>query len=343
MRRHVGLCDVRIKNRSKGLRRPKHSASLTRDATMRLSWIDWHRGHGENVSLTCRHFHISRSTLYRWLKRYNGHNLATLEARSRRPINVRRPTWDREQVQAVLKKREEYPRWGKAKLTVLLHEDGLKISESMVGRILTRSRRLGSLHEGRRQFTVRHIRPPRPHAVRKPKEYTPLQPGDLVQVDTLDVSYRTGTRFKHFSLVDVVSRYSLVEIRRSATAAMAADSLRAMIERSPFPIRAIQVDGGSEFMAEFEQTCQDRGILLFQLPPRSPKLNGHVERSQRTHTEEFYECCDALPTVADIAPQLSHWEHVYNHIRPHQALHYKTPAAFLRDLASPLQRKGSFH
>ena len=53
------------------------------------------------------------------------------------------------------------------------------------------------------------------------------------------------------------------------------------------------MDGGSEFQAGFEQACQQRDILLFTLrftlPPRSPKLNGAVERAQRTHTEEFYE------------------------------------------------------
>jgi hypothetical protein len=57
----------------------------------------------------------------------------------------------------------------------------------------------------------------------------------------------------------------------------------------PFPIRALQVDGGSEFHAAFETECQRRSLRLFVLPPRSPKHNGAVERAQRTHTEEFYE------------------------------------------------------
>jgi hypothetical protein len=57
----------------------------------------------------------------------------------------------------------------------------------------------------------------------------------------------------------------------------------------PFAIRAIQVDGGSEFHAAFEAECQRRALRLFVLPPRSPKLNGAVERAQRTHREEFYE------------------------------------------------------
>lgn len=41
--------------------------------------------------------------------------------------------------------------------------------------------------------------------------------------------------------------------------------------RTPFPIRALQIDGGSEFMAEFETACQQRGMALFVLPPRFPQ------------------------------------------------------------------------
>ena len=73
---------------------------------------------------------------------------------------------------------------------------------------------------------------------------------------------------------------------------MATGVLDALAERMPFRVRAISVDGGSEFMAEFEVACQVRGIRLFVLPPRSPKLHGSVERANRTHTEEFYEVTD---------------------------------------------------
>ena len=71
------------------------------------------------------------------------------------------------------------------------------------------------------------------------------------------------------------------------------------------------------------------GIRLFVLPPRSPKLNAHVERAQRTHTEEFYELTHADATVAALSVELLEWEWTYNHVRPHQALDYKTPAQFL--------------
>ena len=68
----------------------------------------------------------------------------------------------------------------------------------------------------------------------------------------------------------------------------AAGYLDTILERTPFAVQVIRVDGGSEFMADFEDACRERGVKLFVLPPRSPKLNGHIERAQRTHKEEFY-------------------------------------------------------
>jgi hypothetical protein len=39
----------------------------------------------------------------------------------------------------------------------------------------------------------------------------------------------------------------------------------------------------------FEEECHRKSKKLFVLPPHSPKLNGHAERAQKTHTVEFYE------------------------------------------------------
>ncbi len=124
----------------------------------------------------------------------------------------------------------------------------------------------------------------------------------------------------------------VVELYPSATARHARAALDAVLKRMPFPIRAISVDNGSEFMADFEADCRDRGIRLFVLPPRSPKLHGSVERANRTHTEEFYEVTDAEPDRASLAAALRDWEHVYNTVRPHQALGYLTPAEYLASL-----------
>ena len=192
--------------------------------------------------------------------------------------------------QAVLELREQHPRWGKDKLAVLLRREDWQVSTSMVGRILTSLKIRGVLREPPANgISARKRHRPRPYAVRKPKEYQAREPGDIVQVDTLDVRPLPGVVLKHFTARDVVSRWDVLEVHTRATATTAKAFLDTLQDRLPFPLKAIQVDGGSEFQGGFEQACQERGLQLFVLPPRSPKLNGHVERAQRTHTEEFYE------------------------------------------------------
>ncbi|TDI99051.1 MAG: hypothetical protein E2O70_08570 [Candidatus Dadabacteria bacterium] len=83
---------------------------------------------------------------------------------------------------------------------------------------------------------------------------------------------------------------------------------------------------------ELERECERNSIRLFVLPPRSPKLNVCVERTQRTYREEFYDITDVPPrTMPELNKELRRWEYVYKCIRPHQALGYKTPLRFLKD------------
>ena len=84
----------------------------------------------------------------------------------------------------------------------------------------------------------------------------------------------------------------------------------------PDPIKAIQIDGGSEFMAEFEQACKDAKLPLYVLPPRSPKLNGAVERCNGAWRCEFYACNDLPLNMQKIAEKVDAFQHIYNHHRP---------------------------
>lgn len=312
------------------LRHRDIAPDLSRDARRRLAMLDWHRAHGANVSRTARHFGYSRPTVYRWLRRFERDRLETLEDRGSAPRRRRRPTWTLDQLAAVKAVRETYPRWGKDKLVVLLRRQGLRLSVSMVGRILARLRRSGELHEPRRRrMSVHQRRWARPYAVRKPADWVVQRPGDLVELDTLDIRPLSTLVWKQFTARDVVSRWDTLELGRRATGAAAADVLDRLAERMPFPVRAISIDNGSEFMAEFEAACQGRGIRLFVLPPRSPKLHGAVERANRTHTEEFYEVTATEPTLEAFQVDLRVWETVYNTIRPHQSLGYLTPAEYL--------------
>lgn len=293
---------------------------VSRVAKVRLDWFDFYRSHGNKASLTCRHFGISRKTFYKWKHIYNFKHPSFLEDRSRRPKRLRQPTWNSRLAQAVL--------------AILLRGQGLEASSSMVGRILKSLKARNLLREPMPNGVSAHKRyRSRPYAIRKPKEYQPKDPGDLVEVDTLDIRPLPGVILKQFTARDVISRWDVLEVHTRATANTAAGFLESLKNRMPFKIKAIQVDGGSEFHAEFEQACRQMKFQLFVLPPHSPKLNGHVERANRTHTEEFYEVADFPLEIPALNQALHAWEHTYNTVRPHQALGYLTPRQFLIEFA----------
>jgi putative transposase len=305
---------------------------LSKAARQRLQWMLFYYFNGRNVALTCRHFDISRQTCYRWKRRFDRHDLSTLEGHSHRPRQVRQPTWTAELAERVLALRKQYPRWGKDKLVVLLRRENRFVSTSMVGRILAHLKRRGVLHEAPRAAVLRRERRNlrnRPWAVRKPKYWRIEQPGDLVEIDTKELRLRRGVLLKHFSARDVVSRWDVLEVHRRATSLAAARFLDTLLDRAPFPIKALQVDGGSEFAAEFEEACQQKQLPLFVLPPKSPKLNAHVERSHRTHNEEFYEVQAESDRLPLLNRHLLSWEKTYNCVRPHQSLGYLTPLEFI--------------
>ena len=311
---------------------------LSRAAQVRLGWMDFYRK-SKNVALTCRHFGISRQTFYRWLKRDEPLHLTSLEERSHCPHHRRQATWSFSLERKVLTLRLQFPRWGKDKLVVLLRQQGESVSTSMVGRILLQLKQRGQLVEAPRPAVAgsRRALRFRPYAVRKPRQYAVSRPGDLVQVDTLEVRPVPGVVFQQFTARDVISRWDVIQAHGRATAQSATEFLETLLHRMPFPIRALQVDGGSEFAAQFEPACQQRGLHRFVLPPRSPKLNGAVERANRTHTEEFYQVTACSLEMKKLNRELRHWERIYNTVRPHQSLGYLTPQQFL--LQTPSQRK----
>ncbi len=112
------------------------------------------------------------------------------------------------------------------------------------------------------------------------------------------------------------------------TSQQGADFLRRVVKEFPFPVLAIQSDGGSEFLGAFEMAVQELTLLRYFNRPNYPQGNGRIERSFRTDEEEFYQV-EELP--ADLGGQqaaLLSWNRIYEQVRPHQALGYKTPQQF---------------
>jgi len=313
-------------------------AQLDSEASRRLRIVQGFerlRRHGISGEEAAEILGPSRATIYRWKQRLASSGPRGLEPSSRRPRSVRRPAWSPELVSRVEALRREFPAWGKESLTPLLEAEGFGASEATVGRILRHLMDRGLILRVRtRRHKYRHARRMRRHhAQRLPKSCPkPTKPGERIQIDTLHLGLEPGRWCKHFSAACPVSRWTVADVCDRATSTTAARFLTKVLEQSPFPIEAIQVDGGSEFMAAFETACQKYDIPLYVLPPKSPKLNGTVERMQETWRGEFYEAYELPTTVTELKPIVQRFQDLYNTYRPHQSLQRQTPARYLQKL-----------
>ena len=272
---------------------------------------------------------VPRSTLYRWER--------APQPRSRRPKRMRGKTWTPALVAAVEHLRGDNPMWGKRKLAVLLRREGFAISTSTVGRIIADLVARGAIvavpvlrrKPGERRFRPLNHR----HAKRLPKGLKPEKPGALVQIDTLFVNVRPDRAIKHFTAYDPIAKWTVGRVATRATAQCASAMLDKLIAEAPFRIEGIQVDGGSEFRADFELACKEKGIALFVLPPKRPQLNGAVERAQGSWRYEFYACYDLPSRIDKLQPLVDAFAHRFNHYRPHDALYGLTPAEYLKTVS----------
>lgn len=300
-------------------------------AKQRLHWVDFSRRHG--VTVAAEAAGVSERTIKRW-RAAVGHGLRHLEPRSRAPKRRRGPTWTTAELEAVRVLRCSEAGRGKGKLVLqaLLAADGIMLSSSMIGRMLRYLKHRQAIVEPHRRVRVQK-RNPRPYAIRRPKGTpVPTGPGDLIQIDTVLLRPMQGVELRQFSAIDVVTRLAVTDVRTSASGKTARDHLHILIDSLPYRVKAIQVDGGSEFMAEFEAACRDLGIVLYVLPPRSPKLNGCVERFNRTSREEFWAWYGGMFDLATVRAALQRWTSRYNALRPHASLAYQTPLDFFQSL-----------
>ncbi len=113
------------------------------------------------------------------------------------------------------------------------------------------------------------------------------QAGDMIQIDHMGVS-RGGGALKEFRAVCPIGKQLVARVHSRATAHNARRFLQAVLEDLPYPPRSIQVDGGSEFRAGFEDACQALNLPLAVLPPKCPQLNGVVERANDSARTEFW-------------------------------------------------------
>jgi len=253
-------------------------------------------------------------------------------SKARRRQNKRR--WGEAEKQLVLTIRRANPAYGKEKIAVIIKRDhGRAIGASTVGRILKHLAEMGLIQRSpcalrakrKRTFKGRHAQP------WTYKDYKDIAIGERVQIDHMTVT-RNGLVCKHFQAWDRRSKFIHAQVYSNAKSSSAKLFLKEFIEKAPFTVKSIQVDGGCEFMADFEDACAEIEIPLIVLPPKKPKYNGGVERGNRTFQEEFYFQPNLLAdTIGAMRYELKIAVTKYNSYRPHRALNDLTPLAYLQN------------
>ena len=241
---------------------------------------------------------------------------------------VRQPDWSPELVAAVREIRTDFPLWGKARITVLLHRRGHQVSESTAFSESSWSRAPSPRCQPCDAGLPGPYGAPDPMPNACQKGLKPTVPGEIVQLDTVTINPGPGRpTVKQFTACDPVARWTCAQACRRATAHNAKALPRQ--DRSRHALPHPGHPGGSEFKADFETACRDRNITLWELPPKSPELNGHVERNNGTWRSEFHATWDLPDNLEDLNPWLDAFADEFNTFRPHQALGGMTPAEYL--------------
>lgn len=278
---------------------------------------------------------ISRSTYFRHKKIMSNMNKG-IAPPSKCRKNKNKPRWTEKHKQLVLQIRRENPTYGKAKIAVIIRRDfKVDLRESTVGRILKYL-----INKGLIDVSISSNRKKRPRVFKKHakpwtfKDYNTIIIGERIQIDHMSVPVN-GNTIKEFHAWDRVSKFIHANVYSHATSSLAKKFLLEFVEKAPFKIISIQVDGGSEFMNDFEDACKELDIKLIVLPPRKPKYNGGVERSNRIFREELYAKADFFgDTLAEIRPELTKQVDKYNTFRPHAGLNGLTPMQYIKNILS---------
>lgn len=271
-------------------------------------------------------FLVGRSTLYLWKKKIKEGkgSLLGLINHSSRPYNTRRMYVDEPIYEFIKSLREKHPRIGKDKIKILLDKycegKGLNtVSASKIGKIVKRNNWFFYL--GKRTK----------HTVRPNKErvfgYEVKDPGDLFQVDTI-VRFEQGIKRYIVTAIDVVTKFAFAYTYKNHTSISTHDFIEKLIKITPYEIKGIQTDNGSEFLDHFDQIMAQRGIAHFFTYPRCPKQNGTIERFNRTLQEEFVDAYSYLLEEKETKlfnDKLIDYLLFYDTERPHNSLNNQEP------------------
>jgi transposase InsO family protein len=277
-----------------------------------------------NISKACRYFGISRQAFYKWKKAYAEHGEEGLINSKPCPENPKLRT-PPEIEEKVLYLRRHY-HLGPLRISWYLDRyHGMKISSGGVHSVLKRHG-LNRLPQNTKKRSI------------LTRRYEKQVPGHHIQVDVkfLKLPTKEGKIVKRFqyTAIDDATRIRALKLYERHTQKNAIDFINHVIEKFPFRIHTVRTDNGHEFQARFHWHVEDLGVRHIYIKPRSPNLNGKVERSHGIDDTEFYQLLTYTDDV-NLNRKLAQWEQFYNFNRPHTALKGKTPYEVLRDKLHP--------
>ena len=259
---------------------------------------------------------VSRATLWRWRKRYRRFGAAGLDPSPR--VSRRRRITPEIEAEILRIRRERG--YGPQRIQLYLKRfHGLVVSSCTVWNVLRRNK-MPAL------YMTRYNKPAKV-AFRR---YVKASPGETVQMDVKFIRNPSaaGRKLYQFTAVDDCTRYRVIRIYARNTTRNAIDFFETVKQVFPAKIREVQTDNGPEFTTEFGFHLVQQQVKHRLIRPRTPRLNGKVERSHRTDEQEFYSKQN-FTDEEDLKTKLAGWEKHYNQERGHMALDGQTPAEAL--------------
>lgn len=287
------------------------------------------------LEATIEAFKVKERTLYLWQSRLKSNNgkLESLNEQSKRPKQVRQRQWPDEVINKIRQLRNEHPNLGKEKIFIFLDSycQANKLNCPSISTIGNLIRDMGGL----RIFPVkvRHngqiVPRKRAKVIRKPKYFIASYPGHCGSFDTIEKVIH-GCRRYILTFTDLYSRFSVAWATNSHASKAAKEFFDLTTFLFPFPLQYVLTDNGSEFKKHFDQELRKLHKQHWHTYPKTPKMNTHDERFNRSLQEEYVDYHE--PELLDPAIfNIGLMKHLlwHNMERPHFGLNLKTPVNFI--------------
>jgi len=317
---------------------------ITKQALKKAKILVFWEKHG--LDATIEAFEVKRRTLFDWKKKWvaGGKKPEALNEKSKVPKTKRKRLWDEGITHEIKRLRWEHPNLGPEKIYPLLvrfcKERNLPCPQpKTVSRLI---KDMGGLR--RRPGKISHFGKiriiNRQKVLRKPKDFEAEYPGHCVALDTIERHIR-GTRRYVITFEDLYTRYAFAWGTKSHASQAAKEFFAICLEVFPFPITFVLTDNGSEFMKEFSKELKRLHLTHYHTYPRTPKMNAHCERFNRTIQDDFVDYhAEELLIPEVFNRKLIDWLVWYNTDRVHFAFQNKlSPVQFLMNLPRSAQDK----